>query len=57
MSFMAVDYTFFDTYRFPLLRAGNFDATDHNFDWNAITNVIMNVNAIKLLGIKIHGKQ
>ncbi len=51
MSFMGVDYNFFDTYSIPLVTGRKFLSTDHHFDWNAITNVIMNVNAIKLLGI------
>ncbi len=52
MSFLAVDHSFFDTYNIPLVAGRKYTMTDHNFDWNAVANIIFNVNAIKLLGIQ-----
>ena len=52
MSFMGVDHSFFDTYRVPLVAGRKFTMTDHHADWDAINNVVINVNGIKLLGIQ-----
>jgi putative ABC transport system permease protein len=52
MSNMGVDYSFFDTYRISLLAGRKFLITDHNADWEKIKTVIINRNAVKLLGIK-----
>ncbi|MBA4055047.1 MAG: hypothetical protein C0490_10070, partial [Marivirga sp.] len=51
MSFLGVDHSFFDTYSVPLVAGRKFTMTDHHTDWNAITNIVLNVNGIKLLGI------
>lgn len=50
MSFMGVDYNFLNSYSIPVLAGRGFRATDHHVEWDNILNVIMNVNAIKLLG-------
>jgi len=52
MSFLGVDYHFFDTYNISVLAGRTFAAADHNFDMDQVRNVVMNVNAIELLGIK-----
>ncbi len=52
MSFMGTDYSFFDTYNVPLVAGRKFAITDHHTEWDAITNVVINVNGIKLLGIR-----
>ena len=52
MSFMGVDYNFFDTYNVPLVAGRKFLPTDHNFDFDKVTKVIVNENGVKLLGLK-----
>lgn len=52
MSNLGVDYGFFDTYGISLLAGRKFLPTDHNVDWEKIKTVIINTNAVKLLGIK-----
>jgi len=52
MSFMGVDHNFFDTYNVPLVAGRKFLPTDHNFDFDKVTKVIVNVNGTKLLGLK-----
>jgi putative ABC transport system permease protein len=51
MSFLFVDYSFFDTFQVPLVAGRNFQATDHHFDFRKITNLVLNEHAVKLLGI------
>lgn len=51
MSFMGVDYRFFDTYSVPLLAGRNFVTTDHHADFEKVNSAIVNVNATKLLGL------
>jgi len=51
MSFMGVDYTFMDTYSIPLVAGRKFVSTDHHAEWDAISSLILNVNAVRLLGI------
>ncbi|HMG88989.1 MAG TPA: FtsX-like permease family protein, partial [Chryseolinea sp.] len=52
MSFMGVDHNFFDTYNVPLIAGRKFLPTDHNFDFDKVTKVIVNENGVKLLGLK-----
>src|SRR5258708_4810011 len=52
MSNMGVDYEFFDTYGISLVAGTKFLSTDHNADWAKVKTVIINKNAVKLLGIK-----
>ncbi|MEJ7647363.1 MAG: ABC transporter permease [Chryseolinea sp.] len=52
MSFMGVDYHFFDTYNLSVLSGRKFIAGDHNTDMDKVENIVLNVSAINLLGIK-----
>jgi putative ABC transport system permease protein len=52
MSFIGVDHNFFDTYSVPLVAGRKFLPTDHNFDFDKVTKVIVNENGVKLLGLK-----
>jgi putative ABC transport system permease protein len=52
LSHMSADYSFFDTYNVPLLTGRNFLPTDHNPDFQKLNKVIINKNAVQLLGIK-----
>ncbi len=52
LSNMGVDYSFFDTYNIPLLAGRKFLPTDHNPDFQKLDKVIINKNAVQLLGIK-----
>jgi putative ABC transport system permease protein len=52
MSFLAIDYSFMDTYQVPLVAGRNFEPTDHHFQWEAIRNVIMNIEGVRLLGFR-----
>jgi len=52
LSNMGVDYSFFDTYNIPLLTGRKFIPTDHNPDFQKLNKVIINKNAVQLLGIK-----
>ena len=52
MSNLGVDYSFFDTYGISLVAGRKFLPTDHNADWQKIKTVIININAVKLLGLK-----
>ncbi len=52
MSNLGVDYSFFDTYGISLIAGRKFLPTDHNADWQKIKTVIINKNAVKLLGLK-----
>ncbi|MGC3946075.1 MAG: ABC transporter permease [Chryseolinea sp.] len=50
-SFIGVDYNFLDTYGMKIVAGRNFDATDHNADWEKIRSVIINRRAARLLNI------
>lgn len=52
MSFLGVDYNWFKTYGVPLVEGRTFSTTDHNHDFEKLTNIVMNVSGIQLLGIK-----
>jgi putative ABC transport system permease protein len=52
MSFLAVDYSFFDAYDVPLVTGRKFNPTDHYYNWNAITNTILNMNGVRLMGFE-----
>jgi len=49
MSFLGVDYSFFDTYHVSVLAGRTFLPTDHKFNFDDITAVILNLNAVHLL--------
>jgi putative ABC transport system permease protein len=51
MSVMNVDHDFFDTYQLSLFAGRKFVQTDHKYNFDDIKAVILNVNAVKLLGI------
>ncbi|MEO7988423.1 MAG: ABC transporter permease [Chryseolinea sp.] len=51
MSHQGVDHNFFDTYDIAILAGRKFLPTDHRIDFDKIEAVILNLNAIKLLGI------
>ena len=52
LSNMGVDYSFFDTYNIPLLTGRKFLPTDHNPHFEKLNTVIINKNAVQLLGIR-----
>jgi putative ABC transport system permease protein len=52
MSHMNVDYSFFDTYEVKIVAGRTFVPTDHKFNFQDIRAIILNVNAVKLLGIQ-----
>jgi putative ABC transport system permease protein len=52
MSVMNVDYSFFDTYKINTLSGRKFSPTDHKEKWEDLSTVILNLSAIKLLGIE-----
>ncbi len=52
MSSFSADYNFFDTYRVSLLAGRKFLSTDHKVNFDDINVVILNLNAIHLLGIE-----
>lgn len=47
---MGVDADFINVYQIKLLAGRNFDNTDYNVDFNKLHNIIINKNAVKLLG-------
>ncbi len=51
MSWLSADHNFLDTYNVSLLAGRRFLPTDHHFKFEKINNIILNVNAVKLLGI------
>jgi putative ABC transport system permease protein len=51
MSFLLADYNFFDTYGVSMISGRKFLPTDHNEDFGKISVVIINRNAVNLLGI------
>jgi putative ABC transport system permease protein len=52
MSFLGADYNFLDTYRVSLIAGRKFLPTDHKFEFGDINSVLINQNALKLLGIE-----
>jgi putative ABC transport system permease protein len=52
MSFLGADHNFFDTYRVSLIAGRKFLPTDHNVEYDKINSIIINQNAVKLLGIE-----
>jgi putative ABC transport system permease protein len=51
MSHQGVDYSFFDTYGIKVLAGRSFLPTDHKIDFVNTRSVILNLNAVKLLGL------
>ncbi|HEY9045877.1 MAG TPA: ABC transporter permease [Ohtaekwangia sp.] len=51
MSVMGVDHNFFDTYDVKLAAGRKFLPTDHKVRYEDLTTVVINRNAVKLLGI------
>ncbi|GHN03226.1 ABC transporter permease [Cytophagales bacterium WSM2-2] len=51
MSQLNVDYSFFDTYQISIVAGRKFLPTDHKVKWEDLNTVILNLNAVKLLGI------
>jgi putative ABC transport system permease protein len=49
---MNVDHNFFDTYNVSLLAGRKFLPTDHDPDYEKLNKIILNQNAVQLLGIK-----
>ena len=52
LSNMNVDYSFFDTYNVSLLAGRKFIPEDHHPDFDRLDKIILNKNAVQLLGIK-----
>lgn len=51
MSFLGADYNFFDTYGISIIAGRRFQPQDHKADFSQISTVILNENALRLLGI------
>ncbi|HEX8038507.1 MAG TPA: ABC transporter permease [Chryseosolibacter sp.] len=51
MSFLLADHDFFDTYGIPVISGRKFSPADHHERYEDIRNVMINRNAVKLLGI------
>jgi putative ABC transport system permease protein len=51
LSVMNVDHHFLDTYDVPLVAGRKFVASDHKYNFQDIKAIILNLNAVKLLGI------
>ncbi|HEY9009078.1 MAG TPA: ABC transporter permease [Ohtaekwangia sp.] len=51
MSVLGVDYNFFDTYDVKIEAGRKFLPTDHKVRYEDLTTVVVNKNAVKLLGI------
>ena len=49
---MNVDHNFFDTYNVSLLAGRKFLPSDHNPDFEKLNKIILNKNAVQLLGLK-----
>jgi putative ABC transport system permease protein len=49
---MPVDLAFFETYQIKMLAGRNFRSTDSNPDAGKVTNAILNLSAVKLLGFR-----
>ena len=47
---MGADADFINVYQIKLLAGRNFDNTDYNVDYNTLHNILINENAVKLLG-------
>lgn len=52
LSWLGVDYTYFDTYEIKLIAGRNFLPTDHKVRFQDLNTIIINENAVKLLGIE-----
>jgi putative ABC transport system permease protein len=52
MSFMNVDHSFFDTYNISVLAGRKFLPSDHSSDFDKLNKLILNKNAVQLLGLK-----
>lgn len=52
MSFYPVDHDFFNSYHVRVVAGRNFLPTDHHASWDDIRAVIVNEQAVKLLGLK-----
>jgi putative ABC transport system permease protein len=50
-SYFGVDHDFLQVYKVPLVAGRYFTAADHMADWKDITKLILNVSAVKLLGM------
>jgi putative ABC transport system permease protein len=51
LSFLGADYNFFDTYGVSLIAGRKFSLSDHKVNPREISTVIINQNAMKLLGL------
>lgn len=51
LSFMNVDYNFFDAYGVSLIAGRNFKYADHKVKFSELNTVVINMNAVKLLGL------
>ncbi len=47
---ITVDYRYFDTFGMEVLAGRDFKRDDHQFQWNSISNVVINESTVKLLG-------
>ncbi len=47
---MGIDPNFINVYQIKLLAGRNFENTDYNVDYNKLHNIIINQNAVKMLG-------
>jgi putative ABC transport system permease protein len=52
---MGVDDNFINVYEIKLLAGRNFENTDYNVDYNKLHNIIINENAVKMLGYPSNG--
>jgi len=52
LSFLGVDYHFFETYNVALVAGRKFIASDHKFSLDRVNSVILNQISVKLLGFK-----
>lgn len=52
MSFYPVDYDFFNSYNVRIVAGRNFLPTDHHINWDNIHVLVVNEQAVKLLGLK-----
>jgi len=52
LSFMGVDYNYFDAYKIKVLAGRNFLPTDHKQNFKDLTAIIINESAVKLLGLE-----
>jgi putative ABC transport system permease protein len=52
LSYMGVDYNYFDAYKIKVLAGRNFLPTDHKQNFKDLTAIIINESAVKLLGLE-----